>query len=180
MDERSHAEQELAAFRAAKDAFMREDPHSPLSHEQRHAFTGLSYFPFNPALRLVLDLDRDVPGDMVTVDTSTGESQEYRRAGKVRFDVEGQAAELTLYQGAHGDLFLPLRDATSGEETYGAGRYLEPRLIDDGRVLVDFNYLYNPYCAYNEAWSCSLPPRENWLSVAIRAGEKSFDDHGPA
>jgi uncharacterized protein (DUF1684 family) len=81
---------------------------------------------------------------------------------------------LTLYRGTDGDLFLPLRDATSGDETYGAGRYLEPLMLDDGRVLVDFNYLYNPYCAYNDAWSCPLPPRENWLTVPIRAGEKAF------
>ena len=175
MNERTHEEHELAAFRSAKDAFLRQDPHSPLTHEHRHAFAGLAYYPYNPQLRLELPLDRDVPADTVTLDTSTGESQEYRRAGKIRFTVEGQAAELTLYQGPHGELFLPLRDATSGEETYGAGRYLEPTLIDDARVRVDFNYLYNPNCAYNEAWSCPLPPRENWLQVPIRAGEKTFE-----
>jgi uncharacterized protein (DUF1684 family) len=174
MDESRHEEHELAAFRTAKDSFLAQDPHSPPSHEQRHSFEGLSYYPFNPALRLRLDLNRNVPSDEVTVDTSTGESQAYRRAGTVRFAVEGEQAELTLYRGMDGDLFLPLRDATSGEETYGAGRYLEPLMLDDGRVLIDFNYLYNPYCAYNDAWSCPLPPRENWLTVPIRAGEKVF------
>ena len=174
MDERPHEEHELTAFRAAKDAFLREDPHSPLDHHQRHAFTGLAYYPFNPALRLELHLDRDVPSDIVEVDTSTGERQEYGRAGKVRFAVDGAPAELTIFRGPDGDLFLPVRDATSGGETYGAGRYLEPAMLDDGRVLVDFNYLYNPYCAYNEAWSCPLPPRENWLQVPLQAGEKTF------
>ena len=174
MDEASHDEHALAAFRQAKDRFMAQDPHSPLGHEQRHAFRGLSYYPHDPSLQLTLALDAEVPAGAVTVDTSTGESQEYRRAGRVRFEVEGQPAELMLYRGAGGDLFLPLRDATSGAETYGAGRYLEPLLLDDGRVLVDFNYLYNPYCAYNEAWSCPLPPRENWLAVPIRAGEQTF------
>ena len=174
MEHHGHEEHELAAFRAAKDAFLRQDPRSPLSHHQRHTFEGVPYYPFEPALRLELPLDRDVPDEVVAVDTSTGDSQEYRRAGKVRFAVDGEAAQLTIYQGAGGELFLPLRDATSGEETYGAGRYLEPKLIDDERVLVDFNYLYNPYCAYNEAWSCPLPPRENWLGVPLRAGEKAF------
>jgi uncharacterized protein (DUF1684 family) len=108
------------------------------------------------------------------METSTGDSREYKRAGKVRFDVEGQAAELTIFQDSSGELFLPLRDATSGKESYGAGRYLEPDLIDDETVHVDFNYLYNPYCAYNEAYSCPLPPGENWLRVPITAGEKSF------
>jgi uncharacterized protein (DUF1684 family) len=174
MDERSHAEHDLTAFRAAKDTFFREDRHSPLDHHQRHEFAGLAYYPFNPALRLELPLDREVPAEIVEVDTSTGERQEYRRAGKVRFAVEGEPADLTLYEGSDGGLFLPVRDATSGEETYGAGRYLEPLALDGGRVLVDFNYLYNPYCAYNEAWSCPLPPRENWLRVPLRAGEKTF------
>ena len=174
MAEHTHEEHELAAFRAAKDAFLRDDPHSPLTHERRHAFAGLSYYPYNPELRLALPLDRDVPQDMLTLDTSTGESQEYRRAAKVRFAVDGQPAELTIYRGPGGELFLPLRDATSGDETYGAGRYLEPLMLDDTHVLVDLNYLYNPYCAYNEAWSCPLPPRENWLPVPIRAGEQSF------
>jgi uncharacterized protein (DUF1684 family) len=111
---------------------------------------------------------------VVAADTSTGETQSYQRAGIIRFAVDGQPAELTLYQGEQGELFLPLRDATSGTETYGAGRYLEPTPLDADRVLVDFNYLYNPYCAYNEAWSCPLPPRENWLTVPIRAGEQTF------
>lgn len=174
MDDWTHEEHQLAEFRAAMDEFMAHDPHAPLDEEQRDAFAGLSYYPFNSSLRLELPFDRDVPDEPIVVDTSTGESQEYRRAGTVRFEVEGQPAALTIYQGEHGALFLPLRDATSGGETYGAGRYLEPTLIDDGRVLVDFNYLYNPYCAYNEAWSCPLPPRENWLSVPIRAGEQTF------
>jgi len=174
MAEANHAEHEVAAFRAAKDAFLAQDPHSPLDHAQRHTFQGLVYYPYDPTLRLELPLDPNVPEGVVAVDTSTGETQQYRRAGMIRFSVDGQPAELTLYQGERGELFLPLRDATSGTETYGAGRYLEPTPLDEDRVLVDFNYLYNPYCAYNEAWSCPLPPRENWLTVPIRAGEKTF------
>jgi uncharacterized protein (DUF1684 family) len=177
MTTHEHHEHELQAFRAAKDAYFGENPHSPLGHHERHTFAGLSYYPFNQALRLELPLDRAVPSEVVTVETSTGESQEYQRAGIIHFTVEGQAATLTVYQGAEGELFLPVRDATSGEETYGAGRYLEPQLLDDDRVLVDFNYLYNPYCAYNEAWSCPLPPRENWLTVPLRAGERTFHAH---
>jgi hypothetical protein len=132
MAEPSHAEHELAAFRAAKDAFLAQDPHSPLDHEQRHAFQGLAYYPYTPALRLELPLDRDVPDEVVEVDTSTGETQQYRRAGTIRFAVAGQPAKLTLYQGEQGELFLPLRDATAASETYGAGRYLEPQLLDEG------------------------------------------------
>jgi uncharacterized protein (DUF1684 family) len=170
------AERTLAEFRQQKDAFMGRHRQSPLDRDQRHGFRGLAYFPYDAALRLELPLDRDVSEASVQLETSTGDQQEYRRAGKIHFAVDGQPAELTIYQGEGGDLFLPLRDATSGSESYGAGRYLEPHEVDDQNVLVDFNYLYNPYCAYNDQWSCPLPPRENWLEVPIRAGEKKFHD----
>ena len=176
MEHHDHAEHELADFRAAKDEFMRNDPYSPLTREQRHIFKGLVYYPWAGELRLERPLNRDVPDDIVTLETSTGDSQQYRRAGKIRVEVDGQEAELTIFEAGEGDLFAPLRDATSGTETYGAGRYLEPEYIGQDRVLVDFNYLYNPYCAYNEQYSCPLPPRENWLQVPIRAGEKKFHE----
>jgi uncharacterized protein len=161
-------------FRAAKDAWFASDPHSPLSHEEQHQFEGLAYYPYNPALHMHLPLDRDVSEEPITMETSTGDQREYVRAGKIHFDVAGQPAELTIYASPDGELFLPMRDATSGKETYGAGRYLEPEPAGEGEVHVDFNYLYNPYCAYNEAYSCPLPPLENWLKVPIEAGEKNF------
>jgi len=167
-------ERQLRLFRAAKDRFMRQDPQSPLAEDQRRSFHGLNYYPCNPALRLEVLLDRNVPPGMITLETSTGDAQEYSRAGKIQFSVDGQSAELTIYQSEGGGLFLPVRDATSGKETYGAGRYLEPEPGEEDRVGVDFNYLYNPYCAYNDAWSCPLPPAENWLRVPLRAGEKLF------
>lgn len=111
--------------------------------------------------------------------TTTGEEQVYSRFGLVRFQVDGLPAQLTLYAsaGSH-DLFLPFRDATSGKESYGAGRYLDLHTHGD-EVAIDFNYAYNPNCAYNPEWSCPLPPGENWLKVPIRAGEMTFSEHGP-
>ena len=107
--------------------------------------------------------------------TSTGDVASYRRLGTVSFEVDGEAAQLTVYKDAEGDdLFLPFADATSGSETYGAGRYLDVQPLRDGRFLLDFNYAYNPYCAYNERWSCPLTPFENRVRVPIRTGEKSF------
>src|SRR5205823_4054425 len=89
-------------------------------------------------------------------------------------------ARLMLYASDDSDeLFVPFRDATSGQETYGAGRYLEIHAHGDN-VVIDFNYAYNPNCAYDPAWSCPLPPIENWLKVPIRAGEKAFHRSGPA
>jgi uncharacterized protein (DUF1684 family) len=169
---------DLDNFRASKDEFFAEDPHSPLTSHQRAAFSGLSYFPENPALRLNLALDTDVDHDYFEMGTSTGDRQDYRRAGRVVFSVEGQECELFLYSQEEGStvFFVPFRDRTSGAETYPAGRYLEAELGPDGTVEIDFNYAYNPYCAYNEHWSCPLPPMENWLMVPIRAGEMSFHD----
>ncbi len=115
------------------------------------------------------------------METSTGEAQVYDRAGVMRFSVDGEPAQVTLYrpQGEN-TLFLPFRDALSGKETYGAGRYLDVAPAHNGHVVVDFNYAYNPSCAYNPKYSCPLPPAENWLKVPIRAGEKKFtagEDH---
>lgn len=167
---------ELDEFRRDKDEFFRDDPRSPLTPEQRANFVGLSYYPENPSLRIEAELDTDVDRDEdIVMQTTTGGTQVYRRAGKVRFEVDGQPAEITLYESPEQhDLFVPFRDATSGKETYGAGRYLEVEPPMDGRVAVDFNDAYNPYCAYNPEWSCPIPPGENWLAVPIRAGEKDF------
>ena len=169
---------ELSEFRASKDAFFRDHPHSPLTHEQRTTFEGLSYFPEEPSLviraRLEADgVDRD---ERIVMQTTTGGEQVYRRAGIVRFEVDGERAEVTLFASPDmHELFLPFRDRTSGSETYGAGRYLEVEPPGpDGVVEVDFNLAYNPYCAYNPEWSCPIPPGENWLAVPIRAGEKVF------
>lgn len=169
---------ELEEFRAEKDAFFREHPQSPLTPQQRSSFRGLEYFAENADLvvhaELVVDgVDRE---ERVVMQTTTGDEQAYRRAGVIEFDVEGERARLTLYASddMH-DLFVPFRDATSGKEAYGAGRYLEVEPPgSDGRVVADFNYAYNPSCAYNPNWACPIPPGENWLAVPIRAGEKTF------
>jgi uncharacterized protein (DUF1684 family) len=170
--------EELQGFRARKDTFFRDDPDSPLTSEQRATFSGLRYFPDAETLRLRLPLETDGVDldEPIRMQTTSGEIEEYRRAGVVRFEVDGEAAQLTLYRSADGEeLFLPFRDTTSGGESYGAGRYLE---VDppgpDGLVEVDLNYAYNPYCAYNPDWACPLPPLENWLQVPIRAGERTF------
>ena len=89
--------------------------------------------------------------------------------------VGGEPAELTLYRNPDGGtFFLPFVDATSGTETYGSGRYVEVELLSDGKIVVDVNYTYNPYCAYNDRWSSPLTPFENRLKVPLQAGEKSI------
>ncbi len=168
----------IEAERVEKDRFFRASPYSPL--EDRSSFTGLNYYPPDPAWRFELPLQAAEQVEELTIQTSTGDAQTYYRAGTIEFEVEGQAARLAVYKSPHHDEpFIPFRDTTSGQETYGAGRYLEPVELAGGKLLVDFNLAYNPYCAYSEHYSCPLPPLENWLKVPIRAGEKAFKEIDP-
>lgn len=163
----------LQAERAEKDYYLRRDPYSPI--EDRQAFSGLNYYPPDPKYRYTLPLFPVEP-EPLTFQTSTGDERVYFKIGHVEFEVEGQPARLSVYKSEeHDELFLPFRDATSGTETYGAGRYLEPAELANDEILLDFNLAYNPYCAYSDAYSCPLPPLENWLTiVAIQAGEKIY------
>jgi len=167
---------ELEQFRVQKDTFFKTHPQSPLLPEQQDTFEGLRYFPENPALHLVVPIEEFADKDRIEMQTSTGDVRAYARYGRLRFSVDEQAVALTLYADG-GTYFLPFADALAGEETYGAGRYLEPEPLGDGQFLLDFNLAYNPYCAYNDAWSCPMTPIENRLRVPIRAGEKVFGEH---
>ncbi len=168
---------ELADFRKTKDEFFKSDPGSPLETSQRKGFTGLKYFPENPELRFDLALEKSGRPQRVVMPTSTGSEQEYLQVGQVRFRVKGQEAVLQVYVSVQGgDYFIPFVDATAPAETYGAGRYLEPEDLGGGRLHLDFNLAYNPYCAYNDLWSCPIPPRENRLAVRIEAGELKFHE----
>ncbi|MDD5370796.1 MAG: DUF1684 domain-containing protein [Anaerolineaceae bacterium] len=164
---------ELDVFRQNKDYFFKNHQQSPLTIEQKKIFRGLIYFPENPSLRIEAPITRFEKIETVDMQTSTGQVQPYQRYGRFKFQVEGQEAELTVYRDSNG-YFLPFVDALAGKETYPAGRYLEPDVVNN-RVIVDFNVAYNPYCAYNERWSCPLAPFENRLKVPIRAGEKNPD-----
>ncbi len=164
---------DLEAFRADKDNFFASDPQSPLSAEQKQDFHGLNYFPEDPALRLEAPVEEFPAKDEIHMQTTTGDVQVYQRWGRLKFAVEGKPAELTIYTSENG-YFLPFVDSLAGKETYPAGRYLEPEPMGRGRFLVDFNLAYNPYCAYNDFWSCPMTPFENRLKVPIRAGEKLF------
>ena len=166
---------DLEEFRARKDEFFATDHHSPLTPHQRGEFHGLAYYEENPDLSLEVAVEEFSHKDQVQIATSTGDVPTYQKWGRFSFEAEGQKVELTIFRDVQrGDLFLPFVDSTSGNETYSVGRYVEPELIHGGKVLVDFNLAYNPYCAYNEKWSCPIPPVENRIKAPIRAGEKSF------
>jgi uncharacterized protein (DUF1684 family) len=163
----------LEEFRAGKDDFFAHSRESPLSREQKRDFEGLNYFPENVDLALEVTVEPFLEQAEVQMQTSTGSVATFKRHGRFQFEVDGQPAALTVYADGSG-FFLPFADALAGQETYGAGRYLEPELLPDGRFRIDFNLAYNPYCAYNEFWSCPITPAENRLKVPIRAGEKLF------
>lgn len=166
----------LEAFRTRRDEFMQTNEHSPLTETQKQNFVPLSYFPENSELAFVLEVDKDVPHDPVELPTTTGTTKQYIPFGRVSFEVDGASATLTVYrEPERGRLLIPFRDATNNNETYGAGRTVDPQERPDGRLSVDFNYAYGPYCQYNDNWVCTVPPMENWLKVPIRAGEKVYE-----
>jgi uncharacterized protein (DUF1684 family) len=178
----------LARFRQGRDELFRTHPQSPLSEEARSRFNGLQYFDDNPAYRLQMRVEPAEVGDPLQIDTGGEDGViTYRRAGWLHFRLGGEDCRLTVFSlvGYGGGLFLPFRDATSGNETYGGGRYLfDTAKNTDGLALeitagspditIDFNYAYNPSCVYDARWACPLAPRENWLAVPVRAGEKLF------
>lgn len=163
--------EQLERERREKDAWMKRDPHAPIPRADRERFHGLPYYDPDPAYRFEIEPEPMQADRPVEVPTSTGEIREYVPVAKLRFTVGGLPVALTAYeQGDH--WFVPFRDATSGKDTYGAGRYLE---VQPGEpVVLDFNRAYNPFCAYDDAWSCPFPPIDNWLTVAIPAGEKAY------
>lgn len=156
------------------DTYMATDS-GPLTAAQRSRFKGLAFYP--PRFNLIFDveLQRASRQDTVGFITSKGTFDRYVRLGVFQFEFEKRIHELTLFRALEGGtLFLPFSDRTSGDDTYGAGRYLDPEPLEDGRYRLDFNRAYNPYCAYNARWVCPMPPPENVLGFPVQAGERNF------
>jgi uncharacterized protein len=178
---RASADPELAwrGWRAARDELFRSHPQSPLPPEARDGFAGLPYFEYDPALRVLADVE-PVEEARILIAGSGEEPTPFRRFGSAVFELHGEQRRLSLYwlEAYGGGVFLPFGDATSGSETYGAGRYLLDTVKgadlgeDHGRLVLDFNFAYNPSCAHDPHWACPLAPLENRLPLAIRAGEK--------
>lgn len=191
----------LRRFRAGKDALFAGHPQSALASEERARFAGLRYFPYAPELRIEATLAPLAPEPSADdeqgeqIEASGPHTMRFQRAARASFTLDQASAELTIYwiDVYGGGLFLAFRDATCPAESYGGGRYLFDtvkgsdiiRLEDTGettqgfaggRILLDFNYAYNPSCAYDPRWICPLAPRENRLPVAIRAGERKYHE----
>ncbi len=169
-------------FRAGRDALFADHPQTALDEAQRQTFKGLDYFDYDPSLRFELSVDAEVEPEVLEFHLSQDGVARARRFGRIHFALAGQRCTLSLFWllGYGGGVYLPFRDSTSGRETYGGGRYLLDTIkhADLGRngdrIVVDFNYAYNPSCSYNSRWVCPPTPQENELSVPIRAGEKTL------
>lgn len=171
-------EDAVAAFRQDKDDFYKANDHSPIPAAARDAFSGLPYFPVDPAYyfedRTLEPYTGDEPSHF-QIPTSDGKLRPAHRAGTLGFELGGASLHLTAYVLNDGDptsLFVPFLDATSGTETYGAGRYLDLEPEEDGTYILDFNLAYHPSCVYDPIYSCPLTPAENRLPVRVEAGER--------
>jgi uncharacterized protein len=167
-------------WRAVRDELIRTHGQSPIRDaEARAAYTGPDYFPYDPVFRVLAEVEPADP-ERVVIEASADGSYSFTRFGTARFDLAGEQCRIALYwlEGYGGGVFLPFRDATSGTTTYGACRYLLDTVkgadlgTRDGRLVLDFNFAYNPSCSYDPTWVCPLAPPENRLSVAVEAGER--------
>ena len=168
-------------FRAAREALFRAHADSPIPPARRAAWGGLRWFSYDPAWRVQATVERVAPDAGFEIPLATDGILRCTRVGRVRFAIRGAAGALAVYwlEGYGGGLWLPFADPSNGGETYGGGRYLYDTIkgadlggSDTGLVL-DFNFAYNPSCAYDPAWTCPLSPPENALAFPVTAGERN-------
>jgi len=173
----------VAENRAAIDKFMREGAKSPIPKDKRNTILPLRYFEPDLTYSAPAELEVSPPGSrpVAAMPTSTGGVEQYERVGFLHFTLQGQPYTLGAFVPANtqniSELFVPFKDQTNGSETYSAGRYLNLEPTSTGLYQIDFNYAYNPYCAYNKEYECPYPPPSNQLKVAILAGEKVPNTH---
>lgn len=167
-------------WRSARDDIFRSHPISPIPASKRAGFVGLDYFDYDPKFRVVADVS-PLPEERVQIQCSGDTSYDFIRFGQASFELHGQPQTLSLYwlDSYGGGLFVSFRDTTSGNQTYGACRYLLDTakgadLGSEGdRLIFDFNFAYQPSCSYDSRWVCPLAPPDNHLKVAITAGERT-------
>jgi len=172
-------------YQQTLNASFKDATSSPLKKKDLKNFKGLDFFPVDSSFIVLSTFTKIENSPIFKMPTNTGREPFYKEYGLLNFTIKGKEFQLTLYEDQDetldekykDDLFLPFSDATSGNETYGAGRYINLKTTDinpDGTFILNFNNSYNPYCAYNEKFSCPLTPRKNHLDIEIKAGVKSF------
>jgi hypothetical protein len=167
-------------WRDERDVLFREHPQSPLPAEQRAGFPGCDFFDYEPGARVLARVE-PAASRRFDVVGSTGTPFPFTRIGTARFELAQQECSLELLwnEGYGGGVFVSFQDETSGQETYPAARYLLDTVkgadlgLDGSQLVLDFNFAYNPSCAYDSSWACPLAPPESRLAVAVRAGERA-------
>ncbi|MGL1886400.1 MAG: DUF1684 domain-containing protein [Reichenbachiella sp.] len=176
-------EDSIMDFQKEMDAEFKSRKESPLEKKDLKKFKGLDFFVINPDLRFEAIFIRTTGELPFQMKTTTDRLPTYEKYGEALFEYEGKQYQLNIYQNhglrvqeAYKDyLFIPFTDLTSGEESYGGGRYLDLRIPDKETITIDFNKAYNPYCAYNSKYSCPIPPKENDLPFKVKAGVQNFN-----
>jgi uncharacterized protein len=166
-------------WRETRDELFRSHPQSPLPAEGRASFGGLDYWPYDTDARVLAELE-DVDAEPQPVATGGSEQIQFRPFARAHFDLRGErlALDVSWLEGYGGGAFLSFRDTTSGRGSYGGGRYVLDTVKgadlgeEDGRLVLDFNFSYNPSCSYDPGWVCPLAPPANRLAVAVEAGER--------
>jgi hypothetical protein len=158
--------------RAARDEHFRTHFTSPIPEEHLERFEGLEYF--DPDPDLVRTGTFAAAEGKLDITSSTGNTTSYRLAGHVDLAINENTHRLIVLHGEDGEMFIPFRDITCGTGSYGGGRYVPAVPKAPNEMIIDFNLALNPWCAYDEEFSCPLPPVDNWLRVPIRAGEKDY------
>jgi uncharacterized protein (DUF1684 family) len=179
--------QTLEHERRSKDRELASRKHSPLLAHDRKVFRGLQYFPIKAEWVKAAHFKHITHGDTMDIMTSNGKSKRFVAYGTLVFEHGDSTHSLIAYLRIWPEgyvspyppsLFVPFTDNSTGSSTYGGGRYMDIDIpAEDGRVTLDFNRCYNPYCAYGDGFSCPIPPRENDLSIAVEAGERNVADH---
>jgi len=171
-------EEKLKAFREKKDRFFKEDSQSPLNESDRKKFKGLIYYPIDLKYAMTGSIEKystEPKPIYVILPTNKEMGKKYVKYGRFKSKWEGKEYVLQIYRPlGGGELFLPFKDKTSETETFPKGRYLYIEPMPGGKVLIDFNRAYNPFCQFNKKYTCPFAPEENWLEIDIRAGEKRF------
>lgn len=172
------------AFQAQLNKEYADEKESPLKKEDLQHFKGLDFYDINVDFCVEAKLIRTPKEKPFVMPTSGTRTPLYVKYGELHFILQGKTCKLNVYRNIElsqmekfkNHLFLPFTDLTSGVESYGGGRYIDLEATDKDTMIVDFNQAYNPYCAYNEGYSCPIPPKENDLPVEVRAGVKKFHD----
>jgi uncharacterized protein (DUF1684 family) len=170
--------QKVEQQRLEKNEMFKNSEDSPLTEEQLDIFETLTYFPIAEKYKVKADFQRNPRGQKIKMAITDGSQREYYVFGNAHFHLEGKELDVVVYKPVKEDseyLFIPFYDKTSADLTYGGGRYVEPELLENDVLEIDFNLAYSPYCAYNHTFRCPIPPQDNNLDVSILAGEKIPD-----